>query len=162
MDRAALVPAAAQVPVVVLGRAGLVVGEHLGVAVGVRRGPRVGARHRPRQGTRGGSRRLPLCGPAFGQRLVQPEPQEPVVAGLADAVGTELRPALEVVRAAARVGGPAPQAVEGRAERHGVARPYGPTGVHDPSGAMSTNASGSKISASSSIPSMTRGPGRLK
>ena len=36
------------------------------------------------------------------------------------------------------------------------------TGVHDPNGAMSTNASGSKISARSSIPSMTRGPGRLK
>ena len=39
--------------------------------------------------------------PALGQRLAQPEPQEAVVAGLADAVRAELRPALEVVRAAA-------------------------------------------------------------
>ena len=36
------------------------------------------------------------------------------------------------------------------------------TGVHDPTGAISSNASGSRISASSSMPSMTRGPGRLK
>ena len=47
-----------------------------------------------------------------------------------------------------------------RVERH--ARSYGSTGVHAPSGATSTNASGSKISASISIPSMMRGPGRLK
>ena len=100
--------------------------------------------------------------PALGQRLAQPETQEAVVTGLADAVRTELRPALEVVRAAARMRGPAPQAIERRAKRHRLASPYGPTGVHEPSGAMSTNASGSKISASSSMPSMTRGPGRLK
>ena len=100
VDRAALVAAAAQVPVVVLGGAGLVVGEHLGVGVGAVGRSGVAARGRCGRGRAAGP-----CGfrgrSPLGQRLVQAEPQEPVVAGLADAVRAELRPALEVVRAAA-------------------------------------------------------------
>ncbi len=65
-------------------------------------------------------------GSALGQRLAQPEAEEAVVTGLADAVRAELRPALEVVRAAARVGRPAPQAVERRAEGHRLASPLRP------------------------------------
>jgi len=106
--------------------------------------------------------RSPSRGPALGQRLAQPEPEEAVVAGLADAIRTELSPPLQIVWAAARIRGAAPQAIERRAKGHRIVSPYGPTGVQEPSGAMSTNASGSKISASSSMPSITRGPGRLK
>ncbi len=171
VDGPARIAAAAQVPVVVFGCPRLVVGEHLGVDVS-RGGRRRRGRHDGRGRRRGCGRRDGhsrgdrRCGSAsargapLGQRLVQPEAEEPVVARLADAIGAELRPAFEIVGTAADVGGPAPQAVEGRAKRHD--RTYGPTGVQEPSGAMSTNAPGSKISASSSIPSITLGPGRLK
>ena len=101
MDGPALVAAATQVPVVVFGGARLVVGEHLGVAIGgrcaVRRGRR-GRRAAPPVGATGRRRGRRRRGAALGQRLVQPEPEEAVVAGLAHAVRAELRPALEVVR----------------------------------------------------------------
>ena len=167
VDGTAFVSATAEIPVVVFGRARLVIGEHLGVDVGVR-GGRGGASQRRDQGRAGrgaasvrpGPPSRPPARSPLGQRLAQSEPQEPVLAGLADALGAELRPALEVIGPAADMARPAPQAFERRPKRH---RPtYGPTGVHDPIGAMSTNASGSKISASSSMPSKTRGPGRLK
>ena len=80
-----------------------------------------------------------------GQRLTQAEAQEAVVAGLADAVRAELRPALEIVRATARRagsrttgsrrsrgtasgGGPAPAAGRGRDV---TARPASTTGRSD-------------------------------
>ena len=114
----------------------------------------VGARPPVGAADAGPGRRRPL-----GQRLAQAEAKEPVVAGLADAVRAELRPALQVVRRSDRVGRAAPQARERREERQG--QPTG-TGVQPPGGAMSTNPAGSMISARSSIPSMTRGPGREK
>ena len=120
MDGAVGVAAAAQVPVVVLGRARLVVRDHL--AVQVRRGrgglgAAAGPRTAPEAAASGASH--PGRGSPLGERLAQAEAQEPVVAGLADAVRTELGPALEVVGPAGRVAGAAPQAGEGRAERHG-------------------------------------------
>ena len=105
MDRATAVAAPAQVPVVVFGRAGFVVRDQVVIS---------GARGRRMRARRDGN-----AGPAaFRDRVTEAEPQEAVVAGLADAGRAELRPALDVVGAAARVGGPAPQAVERRAERH--------------------------------------------
>ena len=171
VDRAARVAAAAQVPVVVLGGAGLVVGDHrrrrrsdarAGRRVGGRRGRRSPARWRagsrpPPHGA--ASRRA-----ALGQRLAQPEPQELVVAGPAEAVRAEPGPALEVVGrrvrpARGRTTGSRSVARNGTADR-------GPSRSVErrpaAGGAISTNASGSKISASISIPSMTRGPGREK
>ena len=154
VDRPALVAPAAEIPVVVLGRPRLVVGEQARIRIERHGGGRAG-----RGSVVGWSDRRT----AFCQRLPQPPAEEAVVASLADAIGTELRPAFEIVRPAAGVRGPAPQTVERGAERHGLSvATYGPTGVQDPNGAISTNASGSKISASSSMPSMTRGPGRLK
>ena len=145
VDGPARVAAAAQVPVVVLGRAGLVVGEHLGVDVGsggaaaARAGgrPAVAARATASLATSAARPSRPPR-PRSVSACVQPEPEEAVVAGLADAVRAELRPALQVVATAAGVRAAAPQAVEGRAERH--AGGYGSTGVQEPGGATSTNA----------------------
>ena len=105
VDRAAFVATPAQVPVVVFGCARLVVRDQ--VVIGGVRGCRTRARRD------GDARTAP-----FRDRVAEAEAQEAVVAGLADAGRAELRPALDVVGAAAGVGGPAPQAVERRAERH--------------------------------------------
>jgi hypothetical protein len=91
VDRPALVSTATQVPVVVFRGSGLVVGQHGRVDIW-RGGWRRRLGHRSRSST---------GGPALGQSLAQPEPQEAVVTGLADAVRTELCPALQVVGAAA-------------------------------------------------------------
>ena len=153
---AARVAAAAQVPVVVLGGAGLVVGDASrasgsdGVGSGAG-GAAVG---------RGRRRRRPARRPrSLGQRLAQPEPQEPVVAGLADAVGAELGPALEVVGAAASCA--AGRTTGSRtSRRNGIGAPTAARPASSRRAATSsTNPSGSKISASSPTPSMTRGPG---
>ena len=80
------VPAAAEVPVVVSAGAGVVVGAHLAHPVRSRpAAPAVAARHGRARPARRAVERRP-----------KPEPQERVVAGLAQAVRTELRPALEV------------------------------------------------------------------
>ena len=118
VDRTAGVPAAAEVPVVVLRGARLVVVDHGLVEVGggrchgCRRRWRRGCHRRLRDGGHGTGRGCvgPRRRRALAQRLAQPEPEELVVAGLADAVGAELRPALEVV---------------GRARRHGRCRTTG-------------------------------------
>ena len=55
-------------------------------------------------GRRDGRAASPPAAPRSVSAWRRPEAEEPVVAGLADAVGAELRPALEVVRAAARRG----------------------------------------------------------
>src|SRR5207249_2748426 len=102
VDRPVAVAPAAEIPVVVLGRPGLVIGDQFRRLVGR-------------------CRALRDCRPsaaARGERVADPEPQELVLAGLPDAVGTELGPALEIVGAAGCPGGPAPEAGEGAAERH--------------------------------------------
>ena len=58
------------------------------------------SRHGSRPPRPGASSSAPLRRP-LRQGLAQPEPQESVVAGLADAVRAQLRPALEVVRSSA-------------------------------------------------------------
>ena len=50
--------------------------------------------------------------------LMQPEPEEPVVAGFPETLRTQLRPAFEVIGRSGRVTGSAPETGEGRLERH--------------------------------------------
>ena len=137
VDRAACVPAPAQVPVVVLGRASFVVREHLSADVGddhIRgrclahtrgRGLDLAA-SRGRRDRTGVGRRPTIVfrrSPALRQGLAEPEPQEAVVAGLADALRTQLRPTFQIVGASRDVGGPAPQTIEAGAEGHGAGPP---------------------------------------
>src|SRR5207247_10568165 len=108
-------------------------------------------------------------GTARGKRRPQPEPEERVVAGLAEAVRTQLGVALEIVRRADRPCSAAPETRKGGA-RAALDRPATARrsrhrqsiGVQPVAGDRSRNASGSKISASISMPSTTRGPGREK
>ena len=120
VDRSVLVATAAQIPVVVLAGARLVVVDHLPGDAGPlgrpaprrapigrggrrrARGRRSGRRERRRRG--GGRPRL--------EGRPQPEPEERVVAGLAETVRTELGPAFEIVRATRLPGLAAPQAGE--------------------------------------------------
>ena len=133
VDAAALVAAAAQVPVVVLARARLVVRDQRGFGldgrasgasralarVRLRLGPPPGSGS-PRLGHAFFDRHGPSALATLRDRLAEPEPQEPVVAGLAEAVGAELRPALEVV---GRPGGVRPPRTTGTAKlaRNGIA-----------------------------------------
>ncbi len=161
VDGAVRVTPAAQVPVVVLAGARPVVGHQLGLGRGLRCGAsraRVSGRRRGP----GGGRRALLQGAA------EPEAEERVLTRLPEAVRAEPRARLEVAGIPRLPGPPAPEAVEGPWRTSRPVRPPGPgcpghwTGTQLPAGARSTNAAGSKISARSSIPSMTRGPGRLK
>ena len=165
VDGTALVAAAAEVPVVVLGRARLVVGEHLGVAADRRRvGPAPAtvaiatARRRDRRLAAGaGSPRPPL-----GQRLRG-----------AGTAGTRCRrpcrrspgraaPSPRGRRRRGRRGAP-PHHRQSNVARNGIrSRPTVRPASTSRSARCRRTPSGSKISASSSIPSMTRGPGRLK
>ena len=135
VDRAVRVSAAAQVPVVVLGGAGLVVVAHVGgdVAALGRRAARRGrdrpARRRSATATATGSavrgRR-----PAFLDRLAQAEPEESVVAGLARHSRDRAAPSLRGRPGRGRMGRAAPEAGEvarngrrGRPSRPGSSRP---------------------------------------
>ena len=134
-----------------------------------RRGKRAGASRATASRPRGASAAVaavprPARRAALRQGLAEPEAQELVVAGLARRSRGRAAPSPRGRPGPTGVRRPAPQARERRTERHragGPAHATG-TGVQLPGGAMSTNAAGSMISARSSIPSMTRGPGRLK
>ncbi len=153
VDGSALVATAAQVPVVVFRGSRLVVGEHGRVDVGG-------------DGGCAAARRLPSLLPPAAPRSVSAWRNRNRRNPLSPALPTQSG---QSCAQPSRSSGPrqvcaAPHHRQSNVARNGTGsrRPYGPTGVHEPSGAMSTNASGSKISASSSMPSMTRGPGRLK
>ncbi len=162
VDRPAGVAAAAQVPIVVFAGPGLVVGDHLRVDVDVRgggAGRRAGLAEWRRRDLRLGAAR----GRPGRQRIAQPEPEERVVACPAEAVRAEPRPALQVIGRARRPLRPAPQAIERRRRTpDGSGHLRHSSGVQLPGGDVSMKVSGSKISASVSMPSRTRGPGREK
>ena len=164
MDGSVRVAAATQIPVVVLAGARLVVGDHVGAGRG-RRGAATG-----------GGVRSPARSPSA---TAAPAPRAAAAAarsgpGAAGSAGTRCRrpgrrspsraapsPPGRPVRG--RCAPAAPQAGEGRRKgmRGRPAQSTG-TGVQRPAGRRRRSAAGSNISASSSMPSMTRGPGRLK
>ena len=194
VDGAALVSAAAQVPVVVFRGARLVVGEHLGVGWVVSAGPlrRRAARAAASAGAaadvrhpRSRPRPARTCAPArHGPAREQPPRRRARSAPGAGGTGGSRcrRPCPRTIEQScaqpSRSSGPrhvyaSPHHRQAKVARNGIyaarrgrlvhgVRDHGSTGVHDPNGATSTKASGSKISARSSMPSMTRGPGRLK
>ena len=147
MDRAAFVATPAQVPVVVFGCARLVVRDQVVIARAFAAAGRVpagtGTPARPRSviASRRRKRRKPLS-PALpmqvGQSCAQPS------------MSSEPRHVWAV-----------PHHRQSNVARNGTLD-QASTGVQLPGGPLSTNASGSKISARSSMPSNTRGPGRLK
>ena len=154
VDRAALERAAPQEPVVGKGMDG-----------GCRRSPgRRWVVDRLRIRASRGDRRRARA--PRGDRRAQPPAQEGVRARLAETRGAQQRPAFQVARRARLPRDPAPQAVERRAEARrpdAVRRhPAQPTFAQLSGGDIPSNASGSTSSASTSMPSTTRGPGREK
>ena len=158
VDRAARVPPAAQVPVVVLGRPRLVVGEHLGIGVG------------------GRSRRRPAGGPCRHGSTAGADPRaaapRSVSASRSRKRRKPLSPALptQVGQSCAhpsRSSGPRqacafPHHRQSKVARYGIAPATARPASRSRAARPRRTPAGSKISASSSMPSITRGPGRLK